>query len=142
MRVKKVNRYYCDFCKKSGGSKYWMEIHEKHCTMNPNRTCRMCEYADGAFCDTQELLNMLPTGPPVKLTHPIYPDDYSENFIEEMAKALPKLRELSGNCPACILAALRQRGIPMHAAPGFDFFQERDELFREYANTTTRDYGY
>lgn len=42
MRRKPSYRYYCDYCKKSGGSGSAMAIHEKHCTMNPNRVCRFC----------------------------------------------------------------------------------------------------
>lgn len=41
-RVKK-NVYYCDFCKKKGLSKYHIKKHEKHCTGNLDRECRMCE---------------------------------------------------------------------------------------------------
>lgn len=43
MKVKRVNRYYCDFCRKGLCSKYWMERHESSCTANPKRQCRMCE---------------------------------------------------------------------------------------------------
>ena len=45
MKTKLRQRHYCDFCKKSGGSRYHMERHEKYCTMNPKRECRMCETA-------------------------------------------------------------------------------------------------
>ena len=38
--LKKV--YYCDFCKKKGMSASAMSVHEKHCTLNPNRQCRLC----------------------------------------------------------------------------------------------------
>jgi len=34
--------YYCDFCNKRGLSKGHMLNHELHCTLNPDRECRMC----------------------------------------------------------------------------------------------------
>jgi len=41
-----------------------------------------------------------------------------------METALPKLRDAAGNCPACILAAIRQRGIPVPEVTGFKFSDE------------------
>ncbi|MCK5346673.1 MAG: hypothetical protein KAR20_24855, partial [Candidatus Heimdallarchaeota archaeon] len=41
MRVVKKNVYYCDFCKKKGLRS--LKIHEKHCTANPDRECRLCD---------------------------------------------------------------------------------------------------
>lgn len=40
--IKKV--YYCDFCKKHGLSSGSLKKHEKHCTNNPNRFCRICGF--------------------------------------------------------------------------------------------------
>ena len=34
--------YYCDFCKIRRLAKPAMELHERHCTMNHNRKCRVC----------------------------------------------------------------------------------------------------
>ena len=41
MRVVKKNVYYCDYCNKKGLRS--LKIHEKHCTANPDRMCRLCE---------------------------------------------------------------------------------------------------
>lgn len=46
MKAVKKFVYYCDYCKKRGLSKYGMHKHELHCTMNPDRHCRMCEGND------------------------------------------------------------------------------------------------
>lgn len=46
MRRVKRWRYYCDFCKKVGGSAGHMKTHELHCTGNPDRICRMCKLAN------------------------------------------------------------------------------------------------
>lgn len=40
IKTKKV--YYCEFCKKRSLRKDTMIKHEKHCTLNPNRICRLC----------------------------------------------------------------------------------------------------
>lgn len=79
-------RYGCDFCKKIGGRKSSMEKHERGCTANPHRVCSMHEVATGGEVE--------PT-------------------VAELKQALaeggyPKLVEVSHNCPACKLAALRQ----------------------------------
>lgn len=41
MKVKRKIVYYCDFCKKK--SLRSLKIHEKHCTANPDRECRLCD---------------------------------------------------------------------------------------------------
>ena len=43
--MKKKTRivYYCDFCKKRLMRIDAMERHEKHCTANLDRKCRVCE---------------------------------------------------------------------------------------------------
>lgn len=42
MKVLLRKVYYCDFCKKSNRSASAMSKHEKHCTLNPKRECRLC----------------------------------------------------------------------------------------------------
>ncbi len=39
-KIKKV--YYCEHCKKHYLNAGAMAHHEKHCTANPNRECRLC----------------------------------------------------------------------------------------------------
>src|SRR4030043_432696 len=99
MKRKQVWRYYCDFCKKKTLSAGAMTIHEKHCTMNPNRDCRMCNYnGNSGSRPMNELLTLLP--------HDL---NYEKEAYEDRINAsLPELREATNNCPACIMAALRQ----------------------------------
>jgi len=59
-----------------------MEQHEKGCTANPNRYCRMCKFADGNHAKMEDL-------------------------ISAAFKGLDELRRVAGNCPACMLAAIR-----------------------------------
>jgi len=119
MKAKKRWRYYCDFCKKSGGSKYWMEIHEKHCTMNPDRVCRMCELLgeeQGNMYAAKYLFSGI--------------DNSKFDFMEldkEGEKVFAKAREIYHNCPACLLSALRQHGL--HLMVTFDYKAESKAVF-------------
>lgn len=90
--MKKVKRwrYYCDHCRKSGGSKYHIEVHESHCTNNPARKCGMCDQIGNITHSKTELLAALGKGD---------------------GEGMKRLRELTGNCPSCILAAIRQSGL-------------------------------
>ena len=91
MRKEKRWRYYCDFCGKSGGHPWHMKNHESSCTANPERKCRMCEYAGGGHgLSMKELIDVLGLG--------------GED-------GLKRLREATENCPACMLAAIRQSRI-------------------------------
>ncbi len=88
MRIKTVKRYYCDFCKKSGGSSYHIKNHEIHCTLNPERKCRLCARIHGSNGhDLKTLLSILGDG---------------------NNKSFENLWDHVEGCPACILATLRQ----------------------------------
>lgn len=110
MIIKKVNRYYCEYCKKSGCSASHMSRHEKSCTANPNRHCRMCgrKGIDG-------LIESLGTG-------------RTEQEVEN-------LRKEARGCPACMLAAIRQGHFntpPDEDGPGFSvpfYFQKEKETW-------------
>lgn len=91
MTKQQVWRYKCDFCGKANCSGGHMARHEKHCTANPSRICRMCVLTGGDQRPMPELLNSL---------------DWNADD-----GGLPRLREVSSDCPVCILAALRQSGI-------------------------------
>ena len=56
---------------------------------------------------------------------------YAADTEQSVNNALPKLRDACGNCPACILAALRQKGIPVPLATGFNFTQEMQSLWAD-----------
>ena len=69
--IKKV--YYCDYCKKKKGlSASAMTLHERHCTLNPNRICGVCEVynirnkEDCPMCEFSKLrITSLKTGLPI-----------------------------------------------------------------------------
>lgn len=74
-------RYYCDFCKRAGQSGKTIAAHEKACTRNPERECRMCKLGELRQRPTSELLAIL-----------------DERGAYEL---LAEVR-----CPACVIAAI------------------------------------
>jgi len=125
MRKKKVWRYYCEFCKKANCSSGSMAKHEASCTKNPNRVCRMCKMLGKAQIPMKELLELLPEH---------NPQDFVFRFgaeNEPIEAGIKKLREVTEDCPACILAALRQRGIPVPAT-SFDFKKECEAAWADF----------
>lgn len=154
MKRRQVWQYQCDFCGRKKLSASGTAKHEKHCTMNPNRICRVCKMvADGRPADfaqrpLAELVAMLPDSTvfnSLKISvnirgydpFNIYNYDggakgyyeASDALEEETTKTLPSLREAAGNCPACIMAALRQAKIPVPMANGFSFTNEMKEIW-------------
>jgi hypothetical protein len=124
MRVKKVNRYYCDFCKKSGCAAGHMRSHERHCTLNPNRVCRMCGRLDQEQPKLSDVIALLPNPNSEEYCNRETEWDGEKGFAEAVEKAMPGVREATGNCPMCIMAALRQRGIPVPVAESFHYAEE------------------
>jgi hypothetical protein len=131
-------RYYCDHCKKVSGSRSAMEKHEKGCTLNPARDCGICGFLNTGGAPLADLLAVLPDPAAFVRTVPEeryfdgiewdpleahqVPDD--EALRDATHAVLPKLRELTDDCPACILAALRQRGIPVPLIDDFNWTAE------------------
>jgi len=128
MQVKKVNQYKCDFCGKKGYSSGHMRSHERYCTMNPNRVCRVCALMEN---ETIEIASLLPILPDPK--EYLHEDEYGGraywNLKPAVEAVMPKLRELTNNCPACIMAVLRQKGIPVLCAESFNFKEECKSIF-------------
>jgi len=58
--TKRVNRYYCEYCGKSGCAGGHMRNHEQHCTKNPNRVCGMCAIAQQQQAPMEALRACLP----------------------------------------------------------------------------------
>jgi hypothetical protein len=106
MRSKPSTRYYCDFCNKGGNSASAMARHEKHCTLNPARSCRMCAMVCNDQLPMPDLLACLR---PI----PSPPDNWcvDDRWQREAQECLALLREAAGGCPACIFAAIRQQGL-------------------------------
>lgn len=54
--------------------------------------------------------------------------------------ALPELRKACGNCPACIMAALRQKGIPVYMAEDYNWTDEMKAVWT-IVNEEKRDWN-
>lgn len=129
MRVKKVNRYYCDFCKKSGCSSGHLKRHERGCTLNPKRECGMCREAGESQKPMEKLLSVFPLNldVPVNEFGGFYVDDATKKQLD---KVLEDLREQTENCPHCIFAAIRQSKIRPFLFQ-FDFKKENRDRWDE-----------
>lgn len=131
MKTKLRHRYYCDFCKKSGGSKYHMEIHEKHCTSNPHRECRMCSVKNPTYTNkyeghiTKEMVRIIKDSIcEDSLGREYFNDDYTEQSVIE------RLEEITG-CPACLLSALvLSKRTSMF--PSFKYKERKEALFEDF----------
>lgn len=142
MRAVRRWRYYCDFCKKAGGQRQGMELHEQNCTLNPVRGCRICAMVFGGSPTAMPaLLALLPAGPPPAPQIGAWAEEWNPAygaFVEAVTAAMPALREATENCPACIMAALRQAKIPVPLVESFDFGKESADLLQEFrANERT-----
>ena len=88
--TKLKNVYYCEFCNKHGLSAGAMTKHEKHCTANPDRVCRLCgetnirAIIDGLKPKIEAI---------VKKYNAVYP--------------CPELPDFEQECPNCTLTVLR-----------------------------------
>jgi len=130
MKVRRVNRYACEHCKKTGCSAYHIRLHEERCTLNPSRTCGMCKMLEQEQPKMLDLISVLPD-PTGYARHEGQLHFFDDGLSSAVSDVLPKLRDLAGNCPACIMAALRQRGIPVPIAHGFEFTKECKSLWAE-----------
>lgn len=126
MKTKRMLRYYCDWCKKSGGSARHIKHHEERCTLNPRRVCGMCQLLELEQQPLRRLRAMLPKpGPYLQVDENGY-ESYDAVLTSAVHDALPALREATDNCPVCILAAIRQQGIPLPMVDEFDYSKEFD----------------
>jgi len=116
MKIKTVNQYQCEYCGKKNYSAPHMRKHEKHCTMNPDRGCRVCDHV-GEANDLSELKDRLQKPEFVTV------DGVDECTNIESAKVALKDVE----CPACKLAALRQVGY--HPGDVFDYKEELKQMW-------------
>jgi len=132
MITKKRNKYYCEFCKKAGGAAWAIIKHEERCTLNPNRHCGCCDILEAPQPDLAGLISMLPNPKEYEDTDAEFDAFFYRGLEEAVDAILPKLREACNNCPACIMAALRQNGIPVPVAKNFDFKGELQSILNDY----------
>jgi hypothetical protein len=135
MKSKPVTRYECDYCGKRGYSASHMAKHEKHCTLNPNRQCRVCQHVDMPLEKSiTEVLALLPKSdgfklPPESLGYldiPLF-DDLTD--YESWGNACYEIVQEYTDCPACTLAILRQAGTHPSCTE-FDYKAQMKELWQ------------
>ena len=82
-KTKKI--HYCEYCKKHGMRGPAIKTHEEHCTLNLNRTCRLC----GRKESIEDIL-----------------DGYKD-FEDGKNVDIKELMDNLNDCPACTLAVIR-----------------------------------
>jgi len=133
MKSKKVTQYSCDHCGKKKYTLHSMIVHEEHCTLNPDRKCRMCQLI-GSDNDIKTLLAMIPKDVEEEKALNIFDDVYVE-FPEiinrkEILDAFLKMKEAADSCPACILAVVRQ--LKSKVVFNFNYKKEAMEVFASF----------
>ena len=128
IKIKKV--YYCEFCKKH--SLVPIGEHEKHCTGNINRTCRMCADETGGI----DLSKTVEKWKKIAETAKKIPKKERDSFgcstvtgaeyeeIEKLVNSKLTMQDAEG-CPACSLAIVRLAGLNEY--PLFTEFDFKDE---------------
>lgn len=133
MKTVKKNVYYCDHCKKKGLAASHIRNHEGRCTNNPNRHCGVCE----GYITKHVVVDLIARFALADNPAAYDPDyetvlDTKINTDEKLVTwtgepvTLKEVRELAEDCPACILAILRQTGLNRHYfhLEAFDFKAE------------------
>jgi len=111
-----------------------MKKHESGCTMNPHRVCRVCKMVQGVQESIDDLMSILPPRPSWLDNDPevsYFTPHLREEFEKALNASLPQLRDKCSNCPACIMAALRQKKIPVPMATDFNWTNEMKDVWDE-----------
>jgi len=139
MRKVKRWRYCCEFCKKSGGSGGHIQSHERGCTLNPNRRCGMCDISDRYQEPIEKLITIVK-----KHVHIFKKEDeygaMSIGIVGDCKTMLEELANETEHCPACMMAAIRQAGIPVPAT-GFDYKDAHKEFWLAHNDSQAENVG-
>jgi len=143
MRTIKKNVYYCDYCNKHGLSASHIVTHERYCTANPSRRCRLCGYSSGFVKTIAKLKKRFTI-----IKESIKYMDIDIEVIKWKNKeiTLDELRDITNNCPNCILTIIRGVGLNHY---GFDFnfnyqheLSEHWKIVNDEARMAEEDYTY
>lgn len=128
MKTRQVKRHYCEFCGKGMFQIPAMQKHERHCTGNIERACRMCETECPEYS---------------KIIH-LAIDQISTTGIAEAMESgeyenvLKFIREQVCECPACILTVIRIGQLPC----AFDYKAEAEDWIKEKNDQQYQRYSY
>jgi hypothetical protein len=126
MKTKTKKVYYCDFCKKH--SLRSLAKHEKYCTGNADRECRLCDRRKDTTPKLKVLIRYF------KRQMYIPPKTESGSIPADQIKQ-PKLEDIMDKvdyCPACALAIIR--GCKLQHYPfslNFDYKKEIENWWSE-----------
>ena len=119
MKTKRKIVYYCDYCSKK--SLRSLKIHEKHCTANPDRECRLC--------DNKSIKPIIEKYQKFFTVHPM-------NCMVKFKKEFTLkniIDELDYICPNCIFAIIRCLGLNRYYMGNKFKFNYREELDKWWA---------
>jgi hypothetical protein len=142
MITKRVNRYYCEYCKKANCCAPAMKRHEERCTLNPHRKCGMCKLMDKEQPPMAFLLTVVNafnireeeiTGPGINGNITWKEWVIPKSFTEDLERA-------AEGCPACMLAAIRQSKIPVGCVTGFSFTDMCKSVWADYNDARSGGY--
>ena len=122
MHSKRLIRYYCDHCHKGMFRAKTMPKHERHCTKNLYRICRVCVLMGNSQPNLLRLVNFLK-----EQMH----GDNSITQNGDIGEILIKLKEMAGNCPACVLSAIRQSKTYKTFKNYFNYKTEMENFFKK-----------
>lgn len=142
MKIIKKNVYYCEFCNKRGLSAYHSSKHEKGCTNNPDRVCKMCQNGAGSIFNIREIVAEYKKRFTLEL---IEKEEYegSSTIIKDFKATwignpitIEEVRKRVDGCPNCMLAIIRQCKFSYHYFEDmgfgeFDYKKEMEQSFRE-----------
>lgn len=141
MKTAKVNMYYCDFCKKKSQSASSMRKHEKHCTANPQRQCRLCRTKRNISDFITNLKSRFEIAYEVDTL--LGSDIRKVKWLGEPV-TLKEITDFTRGCPNCTLAVLRQTKLN-YSVFGFkyDYKQELNNWWYEVNQDIYEpEYGY
>lgn len=150
MKERTVTQYSCDFCGKKLLQRSAMVKHELACTLNPNRKCRMCEAAGLMQLPVATLVALIPSRDLLNIpSQDVWdPMSYLEKehvsaLIEKLDPTLKdlvaKVEEAACRCPACMMAAFRQSGLPMGVLKAFDYKKLKKAFWADVNDTARND---
>jgi hypothetical protein len=70
-----------------------------------------------------ELMDLLPVPPDFES------GTIPDSDFDRINSAVPALREATGGCPACMMAALRQKGFPIPVVTAFNYTNEMKAIW-------------
>jgi|WetSurMetagenome_2_1015567.scaffolds.fasta_scaffold800885_1 hypothetical protein len=137
MKTIKKNVYYCDHCGKRGMGASAMTKHEKHCTLNPNRECRLCIMINEVSTPSHVIRDLVEK---YKNTFEIVRHEesfgFGTSFKWKFQPVTPNdiLNDVDG-CPACALTIARLSGLTASEVDreefNFDFQKEMQSFWAD-----------